>query len=66
MFYLAALPLLLSKTVLRRFLEKMDAPRYLLAISLVLIMMSLPIKMYLRWLFNLKYLVSIPEFAFNI
>ncbi len=32
--YIAVLPLLLSKTVLRRFLEKMDTPRYLLAVSL--------------------------------
>jgi hypothetical protein len=29
-------------------------------------MMSLPIKMLLRWLFDLKYLVAIPEFFFNI
>jgi hypothetical protein len=29
-------------------------------------MMSLPIKMLLRWIFNLKYIVAIPEFFFNI
>ena len=29
-------------------------------------MMSLPIKMLARWLFNLKYIVAIPEFFFNI
>jgi len=28
--------------------------------------MSLPIKMLLRWIFNLKYIVAIPEFFFNI
>jgi hypothetical protein len=65
-FYVAALPLLLSKTFLRRFFEKMDTPRYLLGVSLGLMMLSLPIKMYLRWIFNLKYIVAIPEFAFNI
>jgi hypothetical protein len=65
-FYVAALPLILSKTLLRRFYEKMGTPRYLVAVSLVLIMISLPIKMYLRWIFNLKYVVNIPEFAFNI
>jgi hypothetical protein len=65
-FYVAALPLLLSKTLLRRFFEKMDPARYFIGISLGLMMMSLPIKMYLRWIFNLKYLVAIPEFAFNI
>src|SRR5450432_3418753 len=64
--YVAVLPLLLSKTLLRRFYEKMGTPRYLVAVSLVLIMISLPIKMYLRWIFNLKYVVNIPEFAFNI
>ena len=65
-FYVTVLPLLLSKTVLRRFLEKMDMPRFVIGVSLGLMMMSLPIKMYLRWIFNLKYIVSIPEFAFNI
>jgi hypothetical protein len=28
--------------------------------------MSLPIKMLLRWIFNLKYIVAIPEIFFNI
>ena len=29
-------------------------------------MMALPIKMVLRWLFNLKYIVAMPEIFFNI
>ncbi len=29
-------------------------------------MMSLPIKMLLRWILNLKYIVAIPEIFFNI
>ena len=33
---------------------------------LFLMMMSLPIKMLARWIFNLKYIVGIPEFFFNI
>lgn len=65
-FYIAVLPLVLSKTLLRRFYEKMGAPRYLIGVTLALIMLALPIKMYLRWIFNLKYIVNIPEFAFNI
>jgi hypothetical protein len=65
-FYIAVLPLALSRTLLRRFFEKMDMPRYMIAVSLALMMLSLPIKMYLRWIFNLKYIVAIPEFAFNI
>jgi cytochrome b/b6/petD-like protein len=65
-FYVGALPLLLSKTLLRRFYEKMGMARYLIGVTLALIMLALPIKMYLRWIFNLKYIVNIPEFAFNI
>jgi hypothetical protein len=65
-FYLLALPLVFSKTLFRRFFEKMGMARYLIGVNLVLIMVALPIKMYLRWIFNLKYIVAIPEFAFNI
>jgi Cytochrome b(C-terminal)/b6/petD len=64
--YVAVLPIALSKTLLRRFFEKMGMARYMIAVSLLLIMLSLPIKMYLRWIFNLKYIVNIPEFSFNI
>jgi len=40
--------------------------RYYLTVFLILCLMSLPIKMVLRWFFNLKYIVTIPEFFFNI
>ena len=36
------------------------------SLFLFLMMMSLPVKMLARWLFNLKYIVAIPEFFFNI
>jgi len=65
-FYLGALPLIFSKTLFRRFFEKMGMARYMIGVNLALIMIALPIKMYLRWIFNLKYIVAIPEFAFNI
>src|SRR6516225_8027614 len=52
-FYVAALPLVFSKTLLRRFYEKMDPVRYFIGVSLALMMLALPIKMYLRWIFNL-------------
>jgi hypothetical protein len=79
--YMALPPLLLAKglfprflfrgwtgrgAILRRFYEKMGTVRYLIGVNLALIMLALPIKMYLRWIFNLKYLVFIPEFSFNI
>jgi hypothetical protein len=34
--------------------------------NLVLFMACLPIKMILRWTVNLKYIVAIPEWFFNI
>ena len=36
------------------------------SIFLFLSMMSLPLKMLARWIFNLKYVVAIPEIFFNI
>ena len=41
-------------------------PRFYVTVFLFLMMMSLPIKMLLRWIFNLKYIVAIPEIFFNI
>ena len=40
--------------------------RYYLLLLLVLGTASLPIKMYLRWLFTLKYIVALPEWELNI
>ena len=34
--------------------------------AFLVLMLSLPIKMLARWIFNLKYVVAIPEFFFNI
>jgi len=65
-FYYTAVPFLLSKTVFKRLSQKLDPARYSILILLFLTMAALPIKMYLRWAFNLKYLVAIPEFFFNI
>jgi hypothetical protein len=64
--YLFALPPLLARTLFKTYYEKMGASRYYVAAFLFLMMMSLPVKMLLRWVFNLKYIVSIPEFFFNI
>jgi hypothetical protein len=61
-----ALPVFLAMGPFRRFYLKMGAPRYYVGTFLFLFMMSLPIKMVLRWLFNLKYLVHIQEIFFNI
>jgi len=70
-FYLFALPVLLpkvkfTKKYFGRFYDEMGPARYYVGISLVLTMLLLPIKMYLRWAFNFKYFVHIQEFFFNI
>jgi hypothetical protein len=64
--YLFVLPPILAVTVFKEWYEKLGFLRYNLVMNMFLIMMSLPVKMYLRWLFNLKYFVSIPEYLFNI
>jgi hypothetical protein len=40
--------------------------RYGTFVFLLLAMISLPIKMLLRWMFDLKYIVALPEIFFNI
>lgn len=66
LLYLMVPPLVLAKTMLKDLYKKLEAPRYAVFIFLLLTMIALPIKMYLRWAFNLKYIVGIPEFFFNI
>jgi hypothetical protein len=64
--YLAILPPLLAKTCLRSFFIKMGFLRFFMLVTLIQFMACLPIKMVLRWTLNLKYIVYLPEFFFNI
>ena len=64
--YLTILPVVLSRTFFQEFYKKMGWFRYNFLMFLLLVMASLPIKMFLRWTLNLKYVVAIPEFFFNI
>ena len=64
--YLFALPPLLARTVMRPFFLKMGFVRFFILVTLMQFMAALPIKMVLRWSFNLKYIVYIPEIFFNI
>lgn len=66
LFYLFVLPNIMAVTVFRTFYIRMGLLRYMVLANLMLMMMSLPIKMVLRWAFNLKYIVAIPEWFFNI
>ena len=64
--YLLVFPPLGAITVFRRFFVKMGFVRYMVLANLILFMAALPLKMAVRWLFNLKYIVAIPEWFFNI
>jgi len=65
--YMLVLPVALTKVnFFKRYYDEMGAARYYVGMSLFLTMMLLPIKMYLRWAFNLKYLVHIQEFFLNV
>ena len=64
--YLLLLPPLLAKTILRPFYVRMGFIRFFVLVTLIQFMAALPIKMVLRWTINLKYIVFIPEWFFNI
>ncbi|HYO25917.1 MAG TPA: hypothetical protein VEQ85_13325 [Lacipirellulaceae bacterium] len=63
--YFIALPPIMALTFLRRYYQKMGLIRFMLMANLMLFMASLPIKMVLRWVFNLKYIIAIPEYFLN-
>ena len=64
--YLFILPPLMAVTVFRNFFVKMGFLRFMVLANLILLMAALPLKMALRWAFTLKYIISIPEWFFNI
>ena len=65
--YLFASPLLVMKTSFGKdIIAKIGHIRYSLMIILALSMASLPIKMILRWLFDLKYIIAMPELELNL
>lgn len=64
--YFGLLPAIFAKTIFKKAYERMGVIRYSIFIVLLLLAFALPIKMYLRWLFNIKYIIAIPEFFFNI
>jgi hypothetical protein len=64
--YLFVLPVILKFTVFRKMYSTMGLVRYTVMIMLLLFMALMPIKMVLRWLFNLKYFIYLPEFSANL
>lgn len=64
--YFGLVPVILAKTLLKNVYKSLGPVRYSIFIFFLLLAISLPIKMYLRWVFNIKYIIAIPEFFFNI
>ena len=64
--YFVVMPPILANTVFRKMYSRMGFVRFNTMIFLLLCMAALPLKMVLRWMFNLKYIVAIPEWFFNI
>lgn len=64
--YFVVVPLVLAKTVMRTMFLHMGMIRFMTMANILLMMAFLPIKMVLRWSFNLKYLINIPEYFFNV
>jgi Cytochrome b(C-terminal)/b6/petD len=64
--YFLMIPPIMAKKWFKEFYTSLGPIRYQVMMFLMLAMAALPIKMVLRWLFNLKYIVGIPEYFFNI
>ncbi len=64
--YLFVLPAVLRFTVFRRMYEQMGAIRYSVMVFLLLLMALMPLKMVVRWFFNMKYFIYLPEFNANL
>jgi hypothetical protein len=64
--YFAVLPPMMAKRWMKGYYEKMGPARFYVMAFLLLTMLSLPIKMLLRWTMNLHFLVAMPEAFFNI
>jgi hypothetical protein len=64
--YFTIMPYVLYRFFFKKYAEGAGMLRYSTLAVLLLFMAALPIKMVLRWTINLKYLVAIPEYFFNI
>ena len=64
--FFVVIPPLLGKTLLKGLVERMGIVRFNIFMHLLLWFALLPMKMLLRWTVNLKYIVGIPEWFFNV
>jgi hypothetical protein len=65
--YFVVVPLVLTRiSFFKKIIAQGGWLRFSVLALLLLFMASLPLKMVLRWTINLKYLIAIPEYFFNI
>ncbi len=65
-FYFVVGPLILWALFFRKMYRQMGVVRYGIMAFLLLTMLLMPIKMALRWAFNLHYVVAVTEWFFNV
>jgi len=63
--YFIALPVVLRYTALKEWRRRMGGWRFAVMMFLLLWMASLPLKMVLRWTFQLSYIVHLPEWSLS-
>lgn len=65
--YLFVIPPLTARSKWgQKIIENTGKIRFYIFMVLILGMTSLPIKMFLRWIFSLKYIIAMPEFELNL
>lgn len=64
--YFTVVPAVFARTIGRKLFRELGAVRFGIVANLGLIMLAVPLKMVARWLFNLKYVVYLPEILTNI
>jgi len=64
--YFIITPLILKLTVCKKIYNQLGKIRYAVFCLLLMCMIFVPIKMLMRWLFDLKYIVAFPEWNLNI
>jgi putative flippase GtrA len=64
--YLVFMPSIMAATIFKKYALRMGFLRFMVFANLVLMMAALPLKMVLRWTMDLKYIIGIPEYFFNV
>ena len=64
--YFTVVPVIFARTIGKKLFRELGAVRFGIVANLGLLMAAVPIKMVCRWLFNLKYIVNLPDIQLNI